>query len=98
MVKSVLKINMEATRANYNRGRIIIISGYRCPHGNTAVGSDFPTTSRHMFGDAADMKSADHPWTEEEFDLLWQAAFLTAAELETWNSYADHHLHAEWPS
>ena len=58
MVRQGLTTGLEATRTNYNRGGILLTSGYRCPHGNSAVGGD--STSFHMHGRAADMYSADH--------------------------------------
>jgi hypothetical protein len=50
-----------------------------------------------MQGRAADMYSNDHPWTEQEFNLLGEAAALTGtSELLFWDSYSDRHLHAAW--
>jgi len=87
---------LEATRTNYNRGGIRLSSGYRCPHGNDAV--DGVANSLHMQGRAADMYSADHPWTEEEFDLLKAAADATNPVQSTdWDEYPnDRHYHAAW--
>lgn len=88
-------MGLEATRANYNRGGIRLSSGYRCPHGNWNVSG--AAQSLHMHGRAADMKSSDHAWTEEEFDRLRAAAAATGPiELLHWTSYADRHLHAAW--
>jgi len=44
------------------------------------------------------MKSSDNVWTEDEFNLMRQAAADTGntVELLTWNTYTDHHLHAAW--
>ena len=87
--------SLEDTRTAYNRGGISLSSGYRCPKGNDSVGG--VPTSRHMFGWAADMYSADHTWTEQEFNLLSDAASSTSpTELLTWNYYSNHHLHAAW--
>jgi hypothetical protein len=98
MVRLALTNGLEATRTNYNRGGIRLTSGYRCPHGNDAVGGE--PLSRHMHGQAADMYSADHPWTEQEFNLLRRAAARTRPrpfELLFWESYPeDRHLHAAW--
>ncbi len=99
MIKQGLLNGLEQTRTNYNRGGIRLSSGYRCPHGNTAVGSDAPRTSFHMHGRAADMFSADHAWTRSEFNKLRQAAaeaVPASVELFQWTTYDDHHLHAAW--
>lgn len=97
MVVQGLPNGLEATRTNYNRGEILLTSGYRCPHGNAAVGG--VANSFHMHGRAADMYSADHAWTKGEFNKLRAAAFATVpppVELFQWNTYTDHHLHAAW--
>jgi hypothetical protein len=97
LVSQGLTDALEATRTNYNRGGIRLTSGYRCPHGNARV-SGAPR-SFHMHGRAADMYSANHPWTEEEFLLLKQAAERTTPrpiESFDWNTYPDHHYHAAW--
>lgn len=50
-----------------------------------------------MKGLAADMYSQDHPWTEQEFNDLKEAADLTGpTESLDWNTYADRHYHAAW--
>ena len=50
-----------------------------------------------MFGDAADMFSNDHQWTEQEFGLLRAAVVDAGASYAaSWNTYNDHHLHGEW--
>ena len=96
IVRSSLTTGLEATRTNYNRGGIRLTSAFRCPHGNAAAGGVF--NSYHVHGRAADMYSIQHPWTEDEFNLLRQAAFNTGntIELLNWNTYADRHLHAAW--
>lgn len=88
---------LEMTRSNYNRGGIRLSSGYRCPHGNNGIPGASPT-SLHMRGLAADMYSYDHPWTEDEFNRLRQAAVDTGftAEAFTWSTYSDRHLHVAW--
>ena len=94
-VTAGLTAGVESTRTNYNRGGILLTSGYRCPHGNSAVGG--VQNSLHMHGRAADMYSSAHEWTETEFNLLRDAAGLTGpAESLFWNSYTDHHYHAAW--
>ncbi len=95
IVRGELTAGLEATRSNYNRGGIRISSGYRCPHGNHQVGG--VAQSIHMKGRAADMFSADHEWTDQEFNLLRDAAEATGpVESFFWNTYADHHYHAAW--
>jgi len=95
IVTSPLSSKLEDTRTNYNRGGITLSSGYRCPHGNANVGGVMQ--SLHMHGKAADMYSASHPWTEEEFDLLKEAADnASPAESFSWTTYTDHHYHAAW--
>lgn len=95
IAKTELTDGLEATRTAYNRGGILLTSGYRCPHGNAAVGG--VSQSLHMHGRAADMYSNDHSWTETEFNLLRDAADGTSpTELFFWTTYADHHLHAAW--
>ncbi len=100
MIRQGLLNGLEQTRTNYNRGGILLSSGYRCPHGNNAVGG--VVNSFHVHGRAADMYSADHGgvnWTKGEFNKLRRAASLTVpapVELFPWTMYADHHLHAAW--
>jgi peptidase M15-like protein len=98
MVTGALTTGLEATRTNYNRGGVLLTSGYRCPHGNADVGG--VANSLHMHGRAGDMYSAEHTWTEEEFLLLKQAAESTnptPVESFDWNTYPnDHHYHAAW--
>jgi hypothetical protein len=105
IVKSELTAGLEATRTAYNHGGILLTSGYRCPHGNSAAGGE--TNSSHTHGTAADMYSADHgrqAWTETEFLRLRNAAFSTGKTtyLSNWDTYSprscvvgcDRHLHA----
>ena len=95
IIKSSLTTGLESARSNYNRGGVLLTSGYRCPHGNANSGG--VSNSRHMFGDAADMYSNDHTWTEQEFGLLRAAVTDAGASwTSSWNTYTDHHLHGEW--
>ena len=94
VIKSALTTALESTRTNYNRGAIRLSSGYRCPHGNSAVSGVI--NSLHMFGLAADMFSVSHSWTQTEFSLLEAAADLAGFETpHGYNFYPDHHLHGE---
>jgi hypothetical protein len=95
MVRTALTTGLDWTDITYNRGTIALTSGYRCPHGNAAAGG--VQNSYHMHGRAGDMHSVDHPWTEDEFNLLKFSADQTGTiESLYWNSYADHHYHAAW--
>ncbi len=105
IVTSGLVTGLEATRTNYNRGGILLTSGYRCPHGNNSVGG--ATQSYHMHGRAGDMYSEDHSWvvngtimwTEIEFNLMKAAAESTSPApflSFDWEMYADRHYHAAW--
>lgn len=95
IVSEELMTGIEAARTNYNRGGLRISSGYRCPHGNANSGG--VGASLHMQGRAADLYSTDHAWTEEEFNLLRDAAEDTNPTGSlTWNQYADHHYHVAW--
>jgi Peptidase M15 len=94
IVRSVLWTGLEDTRSSYNRGGIIIDSGYRCPHGNALVGG--VAQSRHMWGDAADMHSAEHPWDFSEWNLLQQAAVAAGATFIEPYSQDPSHVHADW--
>ena len=72
----------------------MIDSGYRCPHGNASVGG--AAQSRHMWGDAADMHSANHPWDQSEWLLLQAAATAAGATfIEPYNQDPSH-VHADW--
>jgi hypothetical protein len=96
IVRTSLTTGLEATRTNYNRGGISLSSGYRTPSGNANVGGVFG--SYHVRGRAADMYSSAYAWTQDEFNLMRQAAANTGntVELLSWTTYADHHLHAAW--
>ena len=81
-------------REEYNQP-IVLSSGYRCPQGNTNVGSKYPTTSYHMFGRAVDMTTANSPII---FNRLVEIKEKVASNLEhePMSSYPeDGHLHLE---
>ena len=84
---------LEATRANHGNVPIIVTSGYRCPHGNAHPEVNGAADSRHMHGDAADIKTAN--WSEAEWDSLrlhaLQAGF-TWFEPYSWDP---SHLHVD---
>jgi len=91
---------LEHTRNEYQDQPISIGSGYRCPHGNAAIGPPAgASTSRHMRGDAADMKKVvqdPNDWDEDEFNLLKAAATEAGFQYFLgWAAYASHHLHAD---
>lgn len=94
IVKNILWIGLENTRANYGRGAIRVHSGYRCPHGNAAVNG--AAQSRHMWGDAADISSASQPWSQAEWNLLQQAAVAAGATFIEPYAQDPTHVHADW--
>lgn len=100
LIKTSLTDGLEATRTSYNRGPILMSSGYRCPAGNKAVtGVD---NSFHTHGRAGDMYSAwygGRDWSLEECALLRTAASETdpaPIELLACDHYTDRHLHGAW--
>lgn len=97
IVTATLETEIENTRTNYNRGGIRLSSGYRCPHGHASI-PGAASQSIHMRGQAVDMYSASHSWTETEFDLLKAAAVATGNTVEAfnWDTYPDRHLHVAW--
>jgi len=94
-VKAALFTNLESTRTHFG-GPIVITSGYRCPHGNKAVTG--AGQSRHMWGDAADMKPTNYTPTEAEHDALRSAAESAGATfLSEWADYPDdRHVYVDW--
>ena len=100
MIHGNLMQGLEATRTIYNRGGILLTSGYRCPHGNKNINGVL--NSNHTHGRAADMYSADHGgrnWSLAECALLRDAAASTSpgpVELLPCDRYEDLHLHAAW--
>ena len=94
-IDAKLIFGLEETRMHYGRGGIRISSGYRCPDGNRTL-PRASATSPHMDGLAADMFSANHPWTQAEFNRLRAAAKKSGGRGLFWNSYTDHHLHVSW--
>lgn len=95
IVRARLWYNLDLTRQLYDKD-IRIISGYRCPVGNAKIQGARPL-SRHQFGDAVDMSPVS-PWPDQgEFAALHYAAQSTGPSyLTEWESYSDHHLHADW--
>lgn len=100
-MNATLLPGLQATRRIY-RHAIVVTSGYRCPHGNSAVGG--VPQSRHMAGIAADMRSVRRRWSEAEFNILKEAARRAngqpmideyGAEI-TWDTYDDNHLHINY--
>ncbi len=96
MVQQSLTTNLETTRVHYGKP-VVITGGYRCPHGNYAVGGS--STSWHMHGRAVDMRSEAQLWTMAECEDLRQIIVdeTTTVELLFCYSYGDPgHLHAAW--
>ena len=84
-----------------NISSLPLSSGYRCPVGNTNVGSPAKTSSRHMAGDAVDISTrqlwgtlSESEW-RARYDKLKDHAESVGFYLEdlTFDSYSDHHLH-----
>lgn len=87
---------LENWYAEYGRGGFRVTSGYRCPHVNASL-PDHAVDSRHMSGEAIDVYSRDHVWTLEEFTTMQLAAIRAGSTWQSgWNTYTDHHLHAQW--
>ena len=85
---------MERMRSVYG-GPITLSSGYRCPIGNTAIGSDHPTTSEHMRGTAVDISTGQSYTVWEE--LYRAAESLNPSWISDWGTYPkDRHLHVTW--
>lgn len=95
ILHDILWAGLENTRSNYNRGGIRITSGYRCPHINVGIPGS-AQRSRHMYGDAADMKSGDHPWNQDEWNRLADAAVLAGATFIKPYETDTSHVHADW--
>ena len=97
LIRSALVNGLEDTISTY--GTIpYVSSGYRCPHGNAAVGG--VSQSPHMKGRAADLyNNSCKCWNQTQFNVL-RAAVLEAGASSSqtlfWNSYSDRHLHAVW--
>ena len=88
--------NIDNIRKEYGKA-IKISSGYRCPQGNTDAGSEYPTTSKHMFGHAIDMVTNNNA---SIFNKLVEVKEQVASNLEheSMSTYPkDGHLHLELP-
>lgn len=92
-VAPALATGLDQLLTHYN-GYVSLSSGYRCPHGNTNVGSKYPTTSRHMFGLAVDIRTGT---LGAQYDSLRTAATNAGAE---WVSERDDYeyniIHVQW--
>ena len=84
-----------------NINSLPLSSGYRCPVGNTNVGSTAPTSSRHMAGRAVDISTrqlweslSESEW-RARYDTLRVHARRAGFEFEglTFDTYGDHLLH-----
>jgi len=94
----VLETSLEAARTAYGAG-IYIESGYRCPHGNASL-PDAVSDSLHMQGRAVDLfREGVIPhssWTEQQFAELQELVEMEGATTLTYDTYTNHHLHAQW--
>ena len=77
----------------YHTG-IPVSSGYRCPVGNDKNNSEFETTSRHMFGMAADLSTARSRSRCLLFNDI-RAEVANNLQWESCDTYSDFHLHVE---
>jgi uncharacterized protein YcbK (DUF882 family) len=84
---------LEDVRSEFDNEPIIIDSGYRCPHGNAAVGG--AGQSRHMWGDAVDMHSQG-TWNHDAWLDLQAAAVAAGASFIEPYSQDPSHVHADW--
>ena len=70
---------------------ITLSSGYRCPYGNRAAGSQYLRTSRHMHGTAVDISTGGD---RAYYDRLEAFAELLGLNPLPWETYPnDRHLH-----
>ena len=93
LVQQGLKTGLEGTRTNYNRGGIIINSGYRCPHGNVLGPNPGAPQSYHTHGLAADIRSLQHENTQQELQLILDAAIDAGS---TWQLLYTGRVHVDW--
>ena len=75
-------------------GPISLSSGYRCPQGNTDVGSRYRTTSKHMFGRAVDMRTGNNATVFNRLNTV-RARVAPHLRWEPMSSYSDGHLHLQ---
>lgn len=76
------------------KGPVSLSSGYRCPHGNTNVGSKYPTTSRHMFGLAVDIRTGT---LGAQYSALNTAATNAGAQwISDEDDYEYNIIHVQW--
>lgn len=93
MVAQRLKNALDHIASNYaNFDGILLISGYRCPHGNQNVGG--VPHSYHTHGTAADLLRAG--WGESEFENVASLARGLGAETLPYTEYKNNHLHFEF--
>ena len=92
-VAPALITGLENLLLNY-RGPVSISSGYRCPHGNKEVGSQYPATSRHMFGLAVDIRTGALGAAYD--DLSDAAADAGAYWISEKGAYRQHIIHVHW--
>ena len=93
MVAQRLKNALDYIASNYaNFDGILLISGYRCPHGNQNVGG--VPHSYHTHGTAADLLRPG--WDESEFEIVASLAESLGAETLEYDAYSDNHLHFEF--
>lgn len=93
IVTPALKRGLDHVASKYPEFKgIHLTSGYRCPHGNAAVGG--VTTSSHMIGRAADLLRPG--WTEEEFKKVENIAKEVGGRALEYDLYSDRHMHVSF--
>jgi Peptidase M15 len=76
---------LEDTKVRYDRGGLTIISFWRSPRGNRLVGGvEYAPNSRHLRGDAVDIKPSEQVWNQNERDTLVFAALNGDGVKFTW--------------
>jgi integrase len=78
-IDAVLLDGLDEVR-NFLGRPFTLSNAYRCPDKNHDVGSNYPATSRHMFGRAADMIPVGEPLTQQWRDDIAADARATGAQ------------------
>ena len=94
IVEQDLKDGLDYIATNYaNFEGVNLTSGYRCPHGNAAVGG--AKNSAHVHGRAGDLLRPG--WTKAEFNDVKEVAKKAGAyKVSKYEDYSDHHLHVHF--
>ncbi len=100
IVRSSLWTGLENTRVAWS-GPLIVESGYRCAKEYARISALAPYTSRHMNGEAVDLKTPGWVNNTNDAYYLWTMLSVVASEqgaanIESWGASNGSHLHAEW--